>query len=311
MKKLLFIINPKAGRTTVKGSLFEMIDIFSNAGYRVEVYTTKGPGDAEKYISHSGRRFDVVVCAGGDGTLDNTVAGVMKLEKKIGQKIPLGYIPCGSTNDFARSLKISRNPVEAAEAVVKGTECLIDVGRLEKNYFIYVAAFGVFTDVSYSTPQSMKNILGHTAYVLEAFKQLTNIRTYKIEANIDGKVVTGEYIYGQITNSLSVGGFRAVGTKHMSFCDGKFECVFIRRPNNPAELQRILNSLVTNELDEDLIVHEKASNIVIECEDAIPWSLDGEFGGELKRAEIINMQKALDLILWDQTTYYDVPEELL
>lgn len=308
MKKMLFIINPKAGRTTVKSALFEMIDIFSNAGFQVEVYTTKGPGDAEKYVSHTGKKFDVIVCAGGDGTLDNTVAGIMKFSDKLNRNIPLGYIPCGSTNDFARSLRISRDPVEAAHAIVEGEASPVDVGRLSDSYFVYIAAFGAFTDISYSTPQKLKNMLGHTAYILEAFKTLTNLKTYKIKADFDGKVATGEYIYGQITNSLSVGGFRAIGTKHMSFCDGKFECLLIRKPESVVELQKIINSILTNDLNEELIVHEKASNIIIEGEDEIPWTVDGEFGGSLKKAEIVNLKKAVSLILWDKTTYYDIPE---
>lgn len=303
MDKLLFVINPKAGKTTIKDDLFNIIEIFSKAGYRVEVYPTKGPGDAEKYVEKSGRKYDLIVCAGGDGTLDNTVTGILKLEKKIHTRIPVGYIPCGTTNDLARSLKISRNPVDAALGIVNGDACEMDIGSLGEKFFVYVAAFGVFTDVSYNTSQKLKNILGHSAYVLEAFKNITNMKTYNINAEFDDKTVTGEYIYGQISNSLSVGGFRAIGTKHMSFCDGKFECLLIRKPQNPAELSRILYSIVTNEMDDELIFYEKAKRIVIESDVEIPWALDGEYGGEYLKSEIINNQKAFSIMLWDKSTY--------
>lgn len=308
MKRMLFVINPKAGRTTVKSTLFDIIDVFSNAGYRVEVYTTKGPGDAARYIRRSGKRFDLVVCAGGDGTLDNTVTGIMKLAEKQDRHIPIGYIPCGSTNDFARSLGISRDPVEAAHAIVEGRPSQIDIGKLSDNYFAYIAAFGAFTDISYTTPQRVKNVLGHSAYFLEAFKKIMNLRTYVLKADFDGRVATGDYIYGQITNSLSVGGMPTIGTRHMSFCDGKFECLLIRKPENITEFQKILNSIVTNDLSQDLIVYEKASNIVIESEEEIPWTVDGEFGGNRKKAEIVNLQKAVSMVLSDDANYFDVTE---
>lgn len=313
MKKLLFLINPKAGRTTIKNELFTVIETFSNAGYLVEVYTTKGPGDASSYVMINGWKYDVVVCAGGDGTLDNTVDGIIKLRESTGKNVPIGYIPCGTTNDFARSLRISRNPVEAANDIVVGEPCSIDVGKIKDKIFAYIAAFGVFTDVSYSTPQDMKNILGHTAYVLEAFKNISNYKSYNIDAKFDDRVASGEYIYGQITNTLSVGGFRAMGTKSMSFCDGKFECILIRKPNNPNELRKILNSFLTDEIDEELIFHEKASKVYIESDNPITWTVDGEFGGEYagigNGAWIENQQNAVNIILRDKTTYIGVTEE--
>lgn len=308
MKKMLFVINPKAGRTTIKSSLFEMLNMFSNGGYMIEVYTTKGPGDAAKYINRFGKRYDLVVCAGGDGTLDNTVTGVMKLARRTKKMLPIGYIPCGSTNDFARSLRISREPVEAARDVLEGDAVPIDIGRIANHYFAYIAAFGAFTDISYSTPQKLKNMLGHSAYILEVFKKLTSLKTYKIRADFDGRVATGEYIYGQITNSLSVGGFRTIGTKHMSFCDGKFECLLIRKPDNVAEFQKIINSILTNDLSQELIVYEKASHILIEGQEEIPWTVDGEFGGNLRKADIFNLKKAVSLVLYDKSNYVDLPD---
>ena len=304
-KKLLFVINPKAGRSVIKNELFEIIQIFSAEGYSVEVYPTQQAGDAERYIVEHGEMFDVIVCAGGDGTLDNSVAGVLRLEQMTGKRTPLGYIPCGSTNDFARSLLISRDPIEAARQIVSGKACSIDVGKLLEQYFIYVAAFGAFTDVSYSTPQNLKNTLGHAAYLLEALRKIGKLTGYKLEVHFDGRVATGEYVYGQITNSKSVGGFPVIGSgSDMSFSDGEFECVFIRMPENPVQLQRIINTLLLGEVNDDLILYERASKIQVICQDVeVPWTIDGEFGGNYREMEVVNLQKAISVILGDRTTY--------
>lgn len=303
MKTLLFIINPKAGRTAIKNELFTIIEIFSNAGYTVTTYPTKGPGDAEDYIAHLDKKFDMIVCAGGDGTLDNTVAGVMKLQNLIGEEIPIGYIPCGTTNDFARSLNISREPVEAARSIVNGIPCPVDVGHLNHHSFSYIAAFGAFTEISYSTPQNLKSMMGHSAYVLEAMKTMANLKTYRINAQLDEKTISEEYIYCQITNSLSVGGFPTLGTRHMSFCDGKFECLFIRRPKNAEDMNRIWDAFLTNDIDQDIFVYETASKITIDCEEEIPWTIDGEFGGNHSHAEVTIDNRAVSIILEDTSSY--------
>ena len=225
MKNLLFIVNPKAGRTVIKADLINIIEIFSKGGYKVEVYPTKSQEDTERYVYENAEKFDLVVCAGGDGTLDNTVGGIMRLERKIKKRIHMGYIPCGSTNDYARSLRMSMEPLQAARDIMDGDICHVDVGRLENTFFIYVAAFGAFTEISYSTPQNLKNALGHAAYVLEAGKSMFNMKTYRLKVLFDGEEVTGDFIYGQVTNSLSIGGFKNIGSKDMSFSDGKFETV--------------------------------------------------------------------------------------
>ncbi len=181
MKKLLFVVNPKAGRTVIKSDLISIVEIFSQAGYMVEIYPTKSQEKTEKYVYENAENYNLVVCAGGDGTLDNTVGGIMRLERKLKRRIHMGYIPCGSTNDYARSLRISMNPVQAAKDIVEGDICHVDVGRIENTFFIYVAAFGAFTDVSYSTPQNLKNALGHAAYLLEASKAMFNLKSYKMK----------------------------------------------------------------------------------------------------------------------------------
>ena len=296
MKKLLFTINPKAGRTAIKNELFEIIMIFSKAGYEVVTYPTTGPDDAERKVKEDGFLYDLIVCAGGDGTLENTVSGYMQMGDK---KVPLGYIPVGTTNDFARSLRISRKPIEAATQIVTGEPAYFDVGKFEEKYFVYIAAFGIFTDISYSTNQSLKKVMGHSAYVVEAVKNIMDYKPFELEADFDGSVLTGKYIYGMITNSFSVGGFKIRGAKHVVLDDGKFDCLFIKMPQNVSELQQILSAVLKNEFDDasELFFQIKASNIKIKSATPIPWTIDGEFGGERTNVTISNEKKAVAIHL--------------
>ena len=303
MKNLLFVVNPKAGRTVIKSDLINIIEIFSNAGYSVEVYPTKGQEQTEQYVYENAERFDLVVCAGGDGTLDNTVGGIMMLERKIKKRIHMGYIPCGSTNDYALSLKISLDPVQAAKDIVEGDICHVDVGKLENTFFIYVAAFGAFTEISYSTPQNLKNALGHAAYVMEAGKSVLNMKSYNMKVLFDDDEVEGNFVYGQITNSLSVGGFKNFCSKNMSFSDGKFETVLIKTPENPLELQRIINSLLMDDLSDEMIVFRKSSRVVIKSKEEVPWTVDGEYGGSFKTTRVSNIRKAVSMTLKDKSAF--------
>lgn len=295
MKRLLFIINPKAGRTAIKGDLFEIIMTFAEAGYEVTTYPTTGPEDAERKVAADGKDYDMIVCAGGDGTLDNTVCGYRKL---CDHKIPLGYIPVGTTNDFARSLRISRKPIEAAKQIVEGKCTKIDVGQFADKSFIYIAAFGIFTDVSYNTNQNLKKAIGHSAYIVEAIRNIGTCKGFSLTAKFDEKVITGKYLYGMITNTLSVGGFKLRGAKHVVLDDGKFDCLFIRVPSNPMELQQILSGLLQNDVEgNEMFFACKASKVVVDGVDDIAWTLDGEFGGSMKHVEIQNDCQALDIML--------------
>ena len=295
-KRLLFIINPNAGKTAIKDSLFEIIMVFSEAGYEVVTYPTTGPSDAERKVVDDGADYDLIVCAGGDGTLENTVSGYMLMGEK---KIPLGYIPCGSTNDFARTVDIPSNKVKAAKDIVNGTPRFLDVGQFAEKFFIYIASFGVFTEVSYSTNQSLKKVMGHSAYVVEGLKDLANIKVYNLNIEFDKETVSGEFIFGMVTNSLSVGGFKLRGTKHVILDDGKFDCLFVRKPEKIADVQRLLTQVLTNNIKDDnpLFYMTKSSKVVVKSDDEIKWTLDGEFGGAHKEVEIINHQKALKICL--------------
>ena len=294
MKEMLFILNPTAGRTHIKNRLFDIINAFSEADFRVTVFPTRQPNDGRSIVISEGSDYDLIVCAGGDGTLDNVVTGFMmsKCEK------PLGYIPAGSTNDFARSLGIPLDPMAAVTNITSGHPFPIDVGSFNKHdYFIYVAAFGAFTEISYSTDQQVKNIFGHAAYIMKGIRSLNNVTTYQAVIRYDDVEITDNFIYAMITNSLSVGGMRnVVLADDVKFDDGIFECLLIKTPTNPIELQAIINSLLISEVNEKYMYCFKASRLEIISEEDIPWVMDGEFGGEHKEVVIENHQKAIQII---------------
>lgn len=307
MKKLLFIVNPKAGKSAIKTDILDIIVTFSAAGYEVTTYPTAGPEDAEKKVIEDGAKYDLIVCAGGDGTLENTVCGYMQMGDK---KVPIGYIPVGTTNDFARSVGLSRKPAEAAIQIVNGEKTTLDVGSLDDKFFVYIAAFGLFTDVSYSTNQNLKKYMGHAAYVVEAIKNITDFKRYNIKAQLDGALVTGEYIYVMITNSFSVAGFKIRGAKHVILDDGKFDCLLVKMPHTVDELRQVLTAFLSNDIDDTnpMFYSCKASKIIIECEEEIPWTIDGEFGGNKKVAVIENVKQAFDIIL--EPGYKESKDEL-
>ena len=290
-EKMLFIYNPRAGKAQIRSNLLDIIDIFVKAGYEVTAYPTQAAGDAIKAVRERHAGFDIVVCSGGDGTLDEVVTGMMQCEEKI----PIGYVPAGSTNDFASSLKIPKSMIKAADVVVNGKNFACDIGKFNNNNFIYVAAFGIFTDVSYETNQDIKNVLGHTAYLLEGVRRLPAVRSYALKISYDNEMIEGDFIYGMITNSYSVGGFKGITGKEILLDDGLFEVTMIRKPSNPVELNNIIRALVDKRAKSEHIYTFKTSCLTLESEEAISWSLDGEFGGEHMKAVIENQQKVLNI----------------
>lgn len=209
MKKLLFVINGHSGKGQIKNRLLEIIDVMVQEGYQVTVHTTQAREDATNVVREQAKDYDLIVCSGGDGTLDETVTGLMQ----SGEKVPIGYIPAGSTNDFANSLKIPKNMLHAGKTAVTGRRFPCDVGEFNGDFFIYVAAFGIFTDVSYATSQELKNVLGHVAYILEGAKRLHTIKSYHMRVEYDGQETEGDFLLGMITNSTSVGGFKGMTGK--------------------------------------------------------------------------------------------------
>ena len=293
MKKMLFIYNPNSGMGLLKPKLSDVLDIFVKGGYEVTVYPTQKYHDAVRKMGEYEEQYDLVACSGGDGTLDEVVTGMMKREKKV----PIGYIPAGTTNDFASSLHISKNMLEAADTVVNGVPFACDVGVFNQDYFVYIAAFGLFTDVSYETKQSMKNVLGHLAYILEGTKRIFNIPSYRIKVTHDGETIEDEFIYGMVTNSRSGGGFKGITGKNVVFDDGKFEVTLFKTPRNPMELNEILGALALRKINPKRMYSFKTNEVHFETEEEIPWTLDGEFGGVHEEVVVKDCQKALEIMV--------------
>lgn len=292
-KKVLFVVNPRSGKGMIKNHVLSITDTFIKSGMDVTLYVTQEAQDAHETVRNRIEEFDLIVCSGGDGTLDEVVTGMME----SGIKRPVGYIPAGSTNDFANSLQLPKQMKRAALSIVENREFLCDVGSFNKDYFVYIAAFGIFTDVSYQTPQDMKNVLGHMAYMLEGARRLFNVKSYRVSMKIGDEEVEDEFIYGMITNSLSVGGFRNITGKNVRMDDGVFEVTLIRKPKNPIELQEIIASLVIKEMDSRYICTYKAAHIFVHADDAISWTLDGEFGGEHRDVEIKCHRRAIPILV--------------
>ncbi|MDD2978399.1 MAG: YegS/Rv2252/BmrU family lipid kinase [Hespellia sp.] len=293
MRKVLFVYNPNAGTGLLKPKLSDILDIIVKADCEVTVYPTQCYHDALKKVTSFTDPYDLVICSGGDGTLDETVTGMHMREKRV----PIGYIPTGTTNDFASSLHISKDLLEAADVAVNGVPFPCDVGSFNEDTFVYIAAFGLFTDVSYQTKQEMKNVFGHLAYILEGSKRLFNIPSYRIKVTHDDQVIEEEFIYGMVTNSRSVGGFRGMIGKNVVFDDGEFEVTLIKMPKNPIELNDIVAALLISQFDSKFMYSFKASSICFESVEEIPWTLDGEFGGEHDMVQIHNRKQELEIMV--------------
>ena len=293
MKKLLFVVNGHSGKGQIKNCELDIIDIMIKEGYHVQVHTTQEREDATKVVREQAKYYDLVVCSGGDGTLDEAVTGMMQSEVRT----PLGYIPAGSTNDFANSLEIPKDMIQAAKTAVLGVPFSCDVGEFNGDYFIYVAAFGIFTDVSYATSQELKNALGHVAYILEGAKRLYTIKTYHMRVDYDGNEIEGDFLLGMITNSTSVGGFKNMTGKDVKLDDGMFEVTLIHKPKNIIELNTIIASLTNLKDETDLIDSFRAESVKFYSEEEIPWTLDGEFGGDHKEVQIKDHCKAVDIMI--------------
>ena len=297
MKKLLYIYNPAAGRRTAKASLSDVVEVFSRQGYEITVHPTQERGDATRTVLEDGGGFDRVVCCGGDGTLNETVQGLLALPAD--KRPVLGYIPAGTTNDFSRTLELPRTLPELAEAAGAGAPRPIDVGEAEGRPFTYVAAFGLFTDVSYSTPQANKNLLGHFAYLLEGMGRLASIPSYHMKVSTpEGKEVEGDFIYGMVGNTVSVGGLVNLPRDKVLLDDGRFEVILIRQPKTAKDWQSILTALTTLELSKDgegAVVGFSAGEVTFTCDAPVAWTVDGEFGGEQQITTVKNLPRALTI----------------
>lgn len=290
-EKLLFIVNPHAGKGLIRTHLLDIVDIMVKAGFEVTVYITQKRGDATRKVLEEGAGFARIICSGGDGTLDEVMTGIMELR----QDIPIGYIPAGSTNDFANSLGIAKDMLKSARAAVGDHLFPCDIGSFNKDTFVYVAAFGMFTEVSYKTSQQLKNIFGHLAYIMEGVKQLHDFSSYNMQVEHNGEVFQDEFIYGMVTNSVSVGGFKGMTGSNVKLDDGVFEVTLIRKPRNPIELNEILACLTNMIDDTDLIYSFKTQEVRITAKNPVAWTLDGEFGGEHQEVIIRNLKQKVKI----------------
>lgn len=292
-KKLLYILNPTAGKAKIKNTLCDIIDIFIKNEYEVHIHTTQKKNDAYEVALKKLQDYDLIVCSGGDGTLNEIIHAYM--EKQC--KKAFAYIPTGTTNDFATTIGLSKSPQKCATQIMQGKVNAIDIGDINQIPFVYIAAFGVFTDVSYTTPQASKNILGHSAYVLEGMKQFMNMKEYALKITYDDQVIEDKFCYGMITNTMSVGGIHFFNEKDIQLNDGYFECMFIKRPNNPLDLQQLFQAFIKKDLSKCSRVKIcKAKQIKIDSENALSWTVDGEYAGDMNQCTITNHQSALRII---------------
>lgn len=290
---ILLIINPKAGKMRAKSALFKIISVLCDKGFNVNVYVTKGVHDATEYIKANGEKYSRIICCGGDGTLNETISGILQ----INSKPLLGYIPCGSTNDFANSLKIPSNILNAAVSASGDDFFTIDIGRFNDRFFSYVASFGAFTKISYSTPQSTKNLLGHLAYVLEGRKELSDIKSYEMRVECDGEVYEGDFIFGAVTNTTIIGGIYKLPENDIKMNDGRFEIILLKKPSNLLELPVLLSNLIKRDfLFDKNIIFTHAKKVTISSPLAVSWTLDGEFGGSHNKVEIENLHNAISIL---------------
>ncbi|HEX3076322.1 MAG TPA: diacylglycerol kinase family protein [Lachnospiraceae bacterium] len=292
-KSILFIYNPKAGKGKIRALLPDIIELFNNHCYEVVVYATRYKRHAEQIVEDclQQQRFDYVVCSGGDGTLNEVINGTMNCD--IRPKI--GYIPSGTVNDFAYTLRLPKNMMEAAKTVLVDSLQSCDVGSFNESYFVYNAAFGLFSDVSYKTAQSFKKMLGRIAYLFEGVKRLSNLKAYHIDIILDEQVISEQFIYGMVANTKSVGGFRGITGNEVMLDDGKFEGIFIRMPHNILDLQDIINHLRKGNLNCDLILSLPVKKIHFRSEEEVPWVIDGEYGGQLHNVRIENNRQAVSI----------------
>ena len=294
-EKLLLIMNPVAGVKKSNKYLTDILCLFSDYECCVQMTTVqKGP---EKIIETYGKDKDIIVCIGGDGTFNEMVSGLLK--NNLSPKV--GYIPSGSTNDFAVGMKISQKPLEAARNIIEGIERKIDVGKFNSRYFVYTASFGVFTKTSYNTPRDLKNTFGYLAYILEGIKEIGDIKNYHIKITSKQKQIDGNYIFGAICNSKQIGGGMVkFADKDVDMNDGLLEVLLIKNPRNPAELMQLLLDVNSKNFTSPLFEFFSTEELNIETDDEIDWTIDGEFQRGNEKVTIKNIKSAINLLMPDK-----------
>ena len=292
MKKMLFILNPNAGQKKANKVLAEILAVFNRADYDVSVFVTSARGQAKEVAKARAGEVDLIVCCGGDGTYNETMTGLLQ----SGEHTPIGYIPAGSTNDFASSLGLSTDLIEAAEAIARGSVRYYDVGSFGGRHFAYVASFGAFTRTSYATPQSIKNSLGHMAYVLEGIQELSQIKTHRLRFETEEGVIEDDFLFGAICNSTSLGGILKLDASVVDIQDGKFELLLVRAPKDLGELAACLQAVQTKKYNCKMITFVNTGDLRVYAPMDMPWSIDGEKEDGKSVIEVKNLQQSIGIM---------------
>lgn len=292
MKKMLFVLNPIAGIRKANKKLLDILTVFNRAGWTVETYITSCGGDGKNQVLQRGNEMDMIVCCGGDGTFNEVLSGLLE----SGLDIPLGYIPAGSTNDFASTLGLPASIMAAAKTIVDNTAKDLDVGCFNGRYFSYVASFGAFTKASYSTPQNMKNALGHTAYLLEGIQEISKIRKVHVRLELDGEPVEDDFLLGAICNSTSIAGLLSLSREKVDICDGKFEVLLVRAPKDLSEITECIQAVQKQTYDCRMMTFRSASCVRVYADPEMAWTLDGERQEGAAEILIENLHNAAKVI---------------
>lgn len=291
-QKILLIVNPIAGRRKARKILYKIVDALCRENYKTTIFTTSKQGAATNIVRENGAEFQKIICCGGDGTLNEVFTGLAMENLKI----PVGYIPTGTTNDLGHALGLSTSMGKAMNIAINGQIRKHDIGAFnESQYFSYIASFGAFTKVAYSTPQWLKNVLGRIAYVFKGMLSLTDIHSHRVTVTADGKTIQGDFIFGSVSNSTVIGGILKLPKAEVSFDDGQFEVLLIKNPKSPKELQAIIQSLLRHHYDSQYVYFTKASKVSFAFEDTASWTIDGEFAGILSDVHIENRQGLVEI----------------
>lgn len=295
-KKMLLVVNPCSGKAKMRTELLSVVQTFCDADYDVTIYTTKERADAtKKVMTLKNGQFDLIVVCGGDGTLNEVITGLMNAKIKC----VLGYIPSGTLNEWSSSINISRNIKQAAKDIINAKVITLDIGKFCDKYFTYTASFGAFTEASYSAPQDIKNVLGQAAYLIEGIKSLTNIKPIHLKFESAEKTVEGDFLFGAISNSLSVGGVVKLDKAQVELNDGIFEVVLIRKPDNLIQLQSVIDGILRHDLNREGIEFFHSNKITVSMGKDVPWTLDGEYAEGADTVLIENIHSAIELTVPD------------
>ncbi len=304
-KKALLIVNPCSGKNKSRAGTFDIVDKFSKSDYEFAIHSTKCQGDATEIVKREMEGKDLVVCCGGDGTLNETINGVIDMP----QRVPIGYIPAGTTNDLASSLGLPTTIKEATDVIIEGHTNDYDIGLFNNRCFCYVASFGAFARSSYSTPQKLKNKFGHAAYVAAAIPQVFEIHPTKMRIEYDGGVIEGEFVFGAVSNSLSVGGFFKLPKDKVKFNDGVFEVLLVKSAPILPNILPILSKVRKQQYDGKQIIMFQTRKLKITAPDeAVPWTLDGEFGGKHHNVMINILERAVEIYSPENPLFIPRPE---